>query len=85
MKSLYAEGTLLFSDTQNTSDFAKLYNPGSMITGLALCALAIKWTFVSKYAVFQIKPFNMQQSLLSREVDEQHTPSNQCRLYAQWN
>lgn len=36
VKSLNAVGTLLFSVTQYTSHFFVLYNPGSIITGLAL-------------------------------------------------
>ena len=36
VNSLYADGTLLCSETQNTSDLCELYRPGSIITGLAL-------------------------------------------------
>jgi hypothetical protein len=36
VKSLNAIGTLLFSVIQKTTDFYRLYNPGSMITGFTL-------------------------------------------------
>ena len=36
INSLYADGTLLCSETQNKPDLCKLYRPGSIITGLAL-------------------------------------------------
>ena len=41
VNSLYADGTLLCSETQNTPDLWKLYRPGSIITGLALWYLRI--------------------------------------------
>ena len=38
---LYADGTLLCSETQNTFDLCKLYRPGSIIIALALWYLWI--------------------------------------------
>jgi len=42
VNSLNAVGTLLFSVIQKTSDFCRLYSPGSMITGFALWYLWIQ-------------------------------------------
>ena len=45
VNSLYADGTLLCSETQNTPDLCKLYRPRSIITGLALLYLQISKNF----------------------------------------
>ena len=41
VNTLYADGTLLYSETQNAPDLCKLYRPRSIITDVALSYLQI--------------------------------------------
>lgn len=76
VKSLNADGTLLFCVTQNTSAFFVMYNPGSIITGLALWNLPHNHNQTSqvssKIKIKTSKSMNKKQSELKLTLSTQY-------------